>query len=59
MEIHAVQDFGELTKEDVADIKFAVIARRSTEDKIRAQLYPSLLAALALGVLIGYLTRRN
>jgi hypothetical protein len=60
METHRVlHDFGELSREDVADFRSALHAARSAKEKIRANIYPSLLTALAVGICIGYLTRRN
>ena len=59
METHrTLHDFGELTYQDVTEIN-SKTAARPVKNRIRAQLYSSLAAALAVGVIIGYLTRRN
>ena len=60
MESHrTVHDFGELTHEDVSDLRSALTATRSIKEKVRAKPYSFLLAALALGLYLGYLARRN
>lgn len=60
MEPHRVlHEFGELTHEDVADMRAALHSARSIKEKIRANLYPIILAALAVGIILGYSTRRH
>jgi hypothetical protein len=52
-------DFGELTHEDVEEMHSVMRSGRSLEEKVRSNLYSSILAALAVGILLGYLSRRN
>lgn len=60
METHRVfHDFGELTHEDVEEMHSVMRSGRSLEEKVRSNLYSSILAALAVGILLGYLSRRN
>jgi hypothetical protein len=54
-----LHDFGELTYEDVSEFDSALAATRSTKEKVRAKPYSFLFAALALGLCLGYLARRN
>jgi len=59
-ETHKVlHDFGELTDEDVSHFDSALAATRTMKEKVRAKPYSFLLGALALGVCLGYLARRN
>lgn len=56
---HIVHDFGELTHEDVSHFDSTLAATRSIKEKVRAKPYSFILAALVLGVCLGYLARRK
>jgi len=55
----AIHDFGELTYEDLDHFHSSLAATRSVTEKVRAKPYSFIFAALALGIFIGYLSRRN
>lgn len=59
MQHRTLHDFGELTHEDVAEMRSALKAGRTFKEKVRANLYSSVLAALAIGIVLGYLARRD
>ena len=57
METHRVlHDFGELSYEDLEEISGA---RQDLPSRFRGKPYQFILAALAMGLLIGYLAKRD
>ena len=60
MDTHrVVHDFRDLTHEDVVDVSLDGPPDSTVKRKIRAAPYQFLFAALAFGLLLGYLAKRN
>ena len=54
-----IHDFQDLSLEDIADTQSRENSSGSAKQRLHATPYQFLFAALAFGLLLGYLARRN